>query len=205
MLDRLAGQGGRRHEAGCDPAPGQRPAPGEEGGITKLNGEVRWNPKLNAWLSFCVSPSSAFYTAENRPTFLKGVKAFAKLVEALGIDSDAISGRSFSKPESVKRKVSGQSFNPLRKIDQSDAGKLRRVSNAMTELYRRERQPVFIDDAQHWAEANGIEFESEKTWNRLFLLTDGHGNRIWMYANKQVRTEKPPNGFVMTWMLNEMT
>jgi uracil-DNA glycosylase family 4 len=152
-------------------------ATGEDTGITRLNGTTIWNPKFDAWVSFCVSPASAYYTPENRPAFFKGIKSFAGALEALG-------GHLEPSTEPMERSGGGRqagiaSKNEiLGKSGRSPEGMMARMRFAMRQLYYSAGRPVTADDAHQWAQRNGIDFPEKsypaiwsKGWRKV-----GHTN-----------------------------
>jgi DNA polymerase-3 subunit alpha len=53
---------------------------GRPHGIREKNGKTEWVPAVNAWVTYCVSPSSVLHDESNRPEFERGVSEFVRVL-----------------------------------------------------------------------------------------------------------------------------
>ena len=54
---------------------------GKKGGITKLSGQIEWSDKYQAWICYCMHPSSIFRSSDNKKLFKKGIRTFARALK----------------------------------------------------------------------------------------------------------------------------
>jgi len=56
---------------------------GEKSGITEKSGNIKWIADIKAWVCFCITPASTFYSEENKDLFQKSVRKFFNLLKKL--------------------------------------------------------------------------------------------------------------------------
>lgn len=56
---------------------------GQPKGILEYNGKTEWVPKVGAWVTYCVHPSSTFYDPANVESFRVGLKEFLRVLGAI--------------------------------------------------------------------------------------------------------------------------
>ena len=59
---------------------------GKKSGIMNMSGKALWNEKYGCWIAWCLHPAATLHNPDNEVYFKEGIKTFARLVRALGLN-----------------------------------------------------------------------------------------------------------------------